>query len=392
MVTRNKTKYRRTGQAAAADNRRRGAPSRGAAIALRRTWLLCLLFPLGLALQLYAMADGTFAELYTTSVQPLLRGIVGFVPGLLPFSLFEFLLVFAVSGVLVFGVIRIFQLLFSRRHKRFLLKRTAASVLAAGAVIYFMFVLLCGISYYRRPFSFYSGLVIEPYYQADAVAAAEEIIGEMNALRGELRGEHFTLSAPFSVTAKAATEALRGAGQRYAVLLGSYTPPKSVLLSRGMSYLDITGVYAPFTNESNVNTDVPDYLIPFTACHELAHQRGFMREDEANFIAYLACTGSGDAEFRYSGYASAFPYLLSAIRQNDDAEADRLYALLSPAVVADYYQNRDYWANFKTALSPVTTAVQDSYLKAQGQEAGVRSYSLMVHLMLAQHRADSLPG
>ena len=54
-----------------------------------------------------------------------------------------------------------------------------------------------------------------------------------------------------------------------------------------LSYLGISGIFIPFTCEANVNATLPDWEIPFTACHELAHQRGFAREDEANYVGYL---------------------------------------------------------------------------------------------------------
>lgn len=74
-----------------------------------------------------------------------------------------------------------------------------------------------------------------------------------------------------------------------------------------MSYLDISGIYCPFTFEANVNVHMNDVLIPVTMCHELSHLSGYMREDEANFIAFLACLQSDDPEFRYSGVAGVRP-------------------------------------------------------------------------------------
>ena len=73
-----------------------------------------------------------------------------------------------------------------------------------------------------------------------------------------------------------------------------------MLFSELMSYADIAGMYFPFTVESNINTDGPFFTIPATMGHEMAHQCGFMREDEANFIGYLACRKSDSPEFRYS--------------------------------------------------------------------------------------------
>src|SRR5207237_4159011 len=88
--------------------------------------------------------------------------------------------------------------------------------------------------------------------------------------------------------------------------------PKEVVLSPLMSYLGIAGIFIPFTGEANVNATLPDCEIPFTACHELAHQRGYAREDEANYIAYRACRAHPDRDFRYSGPFRAALYTIGA--------------------------------------------------------------------------------
>ena len=84
------------------------------------------------------------------------------------------------------------------------------------------------------------------------------------------------------------------------MLEGYYPQPKKTSGLRTPLIRPLTGVYSPFTLEANYNSDMPDYNIPFTACHELSHLRGFMQEDEANFIAFLACSSSESIDFQYS--------------------------------------------------------------------------------------------
>src|SRR5207248_11260701 len=86
-------------------------------------------------------------------------------------------------------------------------------------------------------------------------------------------------------------------------------PPKPVYFSGLMSRLGISGVYSPFTGEPNYNALQPDFDLPFAVAHEMAHQRGFAREDEANFIAFLVCTKASNAYVRYSGYLGALRVL-----------------------------------------------------------------------------------
>ena len=67
-----------------------------------------------------------------------------------------------------------------------------------------------------------------------------------------------------------------------------------------MSYTNFTGFFFPFTAEANVNTDFPPALFASTVAHELSHQRGVAKEQEANFTAVLASLYYGDADYCYS--------------------------------------------------------------------------------------------
>ncbi|KAI4439854.1 hypothetical protein C824_002341 [Schaedlerella arabinosiphila] len=87
--------------------------------------------------------------------------------------------------------------------------------------------------------------------------------------------------------------------EEYPDLKGYYPHPKPVCISEILSYQNLSGVYSPFTIEANFNADMIDYNIPFTLCHELSHLRGFMQEEEANFIAFLACIGFGKQDFEF---------------------------------------------------------------------------------------------
>lgn len=158
---------------------------------------------------------------------------------------------------------------------------------------------------------------------------------------------------------------------------------KPVLLSVPMSYTHITGVYSYFTGEANLNVDFPDYTLPFTAAHELAHQRGIARENEANFIAYLVCISSDDPYIRYSGYLSMYEYVASALYS---ANSDLYYearAELDLAVRYEQWAYSQFFDRYRDSVAgEVSGTVNDTYLKLQGTE-GTRSYGLVVDLAVA---------
>ena len=160
-----------------------------------------------------------------------------------------------------------------------------------------------------------------------------------------------------------------------------------MLLSHLWSYTQITGVFTCWSMEANVNIDVPDFTLPFTMCHEQAHLRGFMREDEANFIAYLACMESEDQAIQYSGASMAAMYAMNTLYQADYERFCELYATYSPGVQRDFAAQSRYWAQFEGPVAEVSDKVNDTYLKANRQTDGVASYGRMVDLLLANYRA-----
>ena len=158
---------------------------------------------------------------------------------------------------------------------------------------------------------------------------------------------------------------------------------KPVILSEAMSYTHITGVYSYFTGEANINVNFPDYTIPYTAAHEMAHQRGIAREDEANFIAFLVCISSDDAYIRYSGYLNLYEYVASSLYR---ADPDLYFEARDQLPMTVRYEMSAYSKFFDkyrdSVAGEISGTVNDLYLKGNGTE-GTRSYGLVVDLAVA---------
>ena len=173
------------------------------------------------------------------------------------------------------------------------------------------------------------------------------------------------------------------------VFHGVYPRTKQILFSAAMSRTELTGVYVPFTMEANVNVDVPEYSIASTMCHELAHLRGFIREDEANYIAYLACMASDNPELQYSGLMEALILTGNALYGKNPDLYYEIRAGYNEGVNRDLAANSAYWAQFhNTKISNTTEKLNDTYLKANNQADGVQSYGRMVDLLLAEYRKN----
>ena len=170
--------------------------------------------------------------------------------------------------------------------------------------------------------------------------------------------------------------------------LGTYFPrAKSSVLSRALSHLNIGGFFSPWTMEAHYNGDMPGQSIPFVINHELAHAAGHMREEEANFIAYLASRDSGHVDFQYSAVYVAINYVLSDLRRAVSLERYmELLAMLPAQLARDFDAAREFWQNFQGRAADASNRANDAYLRINRQPDGVLSYGRVVELLLAYYR------
>ena len=356
--------------------------------------LLLLTWPLGIIIYFVAKSDRDIAEnVFARGVFKVYAWIMTHLTGWIPFSLAEFLVIafpIFIIAMIVTGIVKTVK----NKGKRLeYALRIPRNLLIAGGIVFLWFMIGAGTNYYRYEYAHFSGL--EQYMgkatKEELYDLCIELAQKTNAARAE--AAHDT-DSPFvseysdrerAYQAKAAMEKL---SETIPVLKGYYPRPKSVLFSRFMSRFNITGVYFPWTVEANVNVDVPDYSIGAALCHELSHLRGFMREDEANFIGYLACVNSDSAELRYSGYMLA---LVCAGNKLYEESADlyrQLYSTYSAGVIADFRENSAYWKEFKdTVLERAGEKMNDTYLKINNQTDGTKSYGRMVDLLIAEYRS-----
>lgn len=164
---------------------------------------------------------------------------------------------------------------------------------------------------------------------------------------------------------------------------------KEIMLSEPMTYTHISGVYTFFTGEANINVNYPDYVLPYTAAHEFAHQRGIAREDEANFVAFLVCLESDDDYIRYSAYMNLYEYVASALRRKNEDYYLATYSRLPFGAKTEMRAYSEFFTKYeKTIVSEVSNAVNDASLNFNGVEEGSASYGMVVDLAVAYYKAN----
>jgi hypothetical protein len=166
--------------------------------------------------------------------------------------------------------------------------------------------------------------------------------------------------------------------------------PKPVLISEVLSYMHITGVYSFFTGEANINVNFPDYTIPYTAAHEMAHQRGIAREDEANMVAFLVCIESDDPYIRYSAYLNMYEYVANALYSADASKYRDVRSSLNSATRSELSAYSSFYQKYRNSTaSKVSGVVNNSYLHTQQVSSGTKSYGMVVDLTVAWYKAES---
>ena len=266
------------------------------------------------------------------------------------------------------------------------LKRLYAAVinlLAAGLAVYAGFCMLWGVYYYGDDFMTRSALENENISVEQLEAVTRYFAELSNEYADQVpRDEDGNYIADRAAILARSDEVYENIERELPCLAGPAVRAKGVYFSRLMSYTDFTGFFFPFTAEANVNTDFPPALFASTVAHELAHQRGVAKEQEANFVAVLASLAYGDTEYCYSACLLAYTHLGNALYSADYEAWKSIYLSLSEDVRRDFAANREYWAQFETPVQKVSNTVYEGFLYSYDQNMGLKSYGACVDLLV----------
>ena len=264
------------------------------------------------------------------------------------------------------------------------------TLIAAGLFVYALFCVLWGVSYYGDDFETMSGIKAEKISTQQLETVTRYFAARLNEYGEAVRKDENGL---YAVTAdeliEKSPEVFSVTEKRFACLEGPDIAVKGVHFSRVMSYLDFTGFFFPFTAEANVNTDCPTSSLAATIAHELSHQRGVAKEQEANFTAVMACLDYGDIDYCYSACRLAYIHLGNALYGEDREAWAEIYGDLSDFVKRDLKAESEYWRQFETPVQTVSNAVYEGFLQSYNQELGLKSYGACVDLLVCYYEAQA---
>ena len=330
-----------------------------------------------------------FRSLYIREAYPGLSHLLRLLTGWCPFSLGDLLYVAAGAWLLIGGFSFVRQLIWIRRHPFGVWTRILRFVLLLF-VIYDIFLLLWGLNYrYNRLYAAF-GISQAPYSVAELGRLCDTLVDRVNRQHMLLAGNDTAAvaqSPAYGTIKKQAIADYKRMAQSNAHFRYAPASVKPSMFGYLMNYAGVTGYYNPFTGEAQINTTPPAVALPFTTCHEMAHQLGYAAEDDANFISYMVTASSDDLYFRYSANFSLLLYALNQLSFKQPRQADSLWnKQLSVGVRQDYTAYFAFYEKFRTRFKPLLDQAYDQYLKANEQAEGIRSYRGVVALLLSYIR------
>lgn len=412
-----------------------------------------------LLLNAAAWCSAAFCDWYIANIFPLWVNTYGRVTGIFPFSVGEWLIA---AGLILLAAAAVLGLVWAvlgcisgvRRalaHRR---ERKATDAMGIGGVwVYARPQQVSGFRRFSRGFTrfflwtvlavclimtlnclilYHASTFSEQYFgEDDGEYTVEELITvynmvaeECNRLSGEMerdgtgmvlytsadgvgisRHDTGAWEKGLGAMADEARGLMQQLGETYPQLAGWYPRPKAMLFSDFMCQQHMQGYYFPFSMEANYNDVMHILNIPSTMCHELAHLKGYIYEDEANFIGYLACVQSENEFFQYAGYLSVLNYLyndIARLKEENPSVYEKALETVQPLDVTDQvrqdniFVSKEDWDRINDKALIDTEIVDqaadvfiDANLKVNGVSDGKVSYNRVVTLLLQYYRQQN---
>ncbi|MBQ6889245.1 MAG: DUF3810 domain-containing protein [Lachnospiraceae bacterium] len=344
-----------------------------------------------------------FCDWYIANIFPLWVGAYGRLTSLFTFSVGEIMLIIAVVLLVLLlfigvsaGICKMVYLAKGNYKKKLPLwiRRYCMGVLIIFTCVGVIMTSNCFILYHGSTFSekYMEKTLDKKYRLSELTELRNHVVSECNRLSKLVeRDENGNVIYSGELEEQALKE-MKRLGEVYPQLGGFYPNPKGFTFSGFFSQQKMMGYYFPFSMEANYNTKMYVTNMPSTICHELSHVKGFIQEDEANFISYLACIDSEDIFFQYSGYLSVLYYVdndyyeaidenkaiyKSQVRISSQVRKDKVF--LTPEAWKEV--EKKAVVSTKT-VSKVSEKIVETNLTLNGVTDGTVSYSRVVELLL----------
>jgi Protein of unknown function (DUF3810) len=342
----------------------------------RNTFLVLLL--LSVLLRIFAGFPSLVESWYAQTVYPVLALGLRAGTGWLPLSLGDLLYLLS-GGWLIWSIYSLVRLMVKRQWSVFNPWKFTSVLL----FIYLYFNVAWGLNYNRLGISYQLQLEVNEPRNEELTGLTEALLAKTNLYAGEGGRKRYPSRAS---THAAAIQGYRLLSNHLPYLRYRFPSLKASAFGVLGNYMGYTGYYNPFTGEAQVNEAVPGFLHPFVTCHEIAHQLGYAKENEANFVGFLAARQSPDSLFRYSAYLDMFLYANGQLYREDSVAARVNLKRLAPQAQRDLAELRAFRIRYQTPLESWVDRFYNQFLVMNQQPAGTKTYGRVVLWLLAEYK------
>lgn len=352
---------------------------------LMKSWSWVLLIILTILIKWASWYPGWVERNYSRSVYPLIAKIQRFLFGWISFSIGDLFYGF-LCVVILYKVIKFFRLLIRKKLNRSYFVAALQQGIFIFLFLYVFFNLLWGLNYNRRGIAYQLKLDVKEYTLADLDTLTSVMQSRVNyyaTFVTEAQRDSFDIKSQLFASA---VEAFEAVAKQYSFLKYHPKSIKPSLFSYLGNYLGFQGYYNPFSGEGQVNTTVPRFLEPYVTTHEMAHQLGYAKENEANFVGFLACRSYYSNAFRYSVYYDMYNYAVGEIFRRDTTLGKQFQSKAATQVRKDQEAFREFYRRYNNPIEPIVMWGYGHFLKANNQPAGKRSYNEVVAWLIAYYK------
>ncbi|MBL0356842.1 MAG: DUF3810 domain-containing protein [Chitinophagaceae bacterium] len=350
----------------------------------KRAAILLLLVLTVVSIRLFSSNEVMVESYYSTGIYPYISSFLKHLFGWLPFSLGDLIYL----GLIVWALVKLFKVMKKLLKKEYTLsyfKTKMYACIVSLLFIYIVFNLLWGINYNRMGITRQLGIKLEKYTTRDLITVDSLLLIKVNESKSSLLINGLS-GVSNSETFAAAQKAYSAIADKYPFLEYQPSSIKASIWGWAGNYIGFTGYYNPFTGEAQLNTTVPAFLKPYTSCHEIAHQLGYAKENEANFVGYLAAAASPDTLLHYSVYLDLFLYTQRNLFYADSAMTKSLSEQLLPEVKADLKEWKKFNEAHQSPLEPIFRLLYGMYLENNQQPSGILSYDEVTGFLVAYYK------
>ena len=343
--------------------------------------LICLL------IHYYGLNQFRVENGYSTQFSPGFTRFLRSLLGRIPFSIGDFVyggLIILVIWSLVKFIRTIFRKDAVTSRKSYLLL-SAYKLFVFSSMIYIIFNLFWGLNYDRKGIAWQLNLPMDKYSEQDLKDVNNLLVQKINLSKSVLLKNATSYPSNRQLYSEVERSYKKLAGE-YSFLRYDPASLKTSMWGWLGNYTGFTGYYNPFTGEAQLNTTVPPFLQPFIACHEVAHQLGYAKEMEANFVGYLAARTSTDTLFHYSVYLDLFTYANRTLYLLDSTNAKMYRKQLDTAVVLDIRAWAEFNRKHRSPVEPVIAWIYGNFLRSNRQPQGLLSYDEVTAFLISYYK------